>query len=96
VGPAARAGDDAGYTVRYTNASSQAVTNPQFRTVIRIGEQDWMCQGYQDPTSGNDLVGTAAETTPLTIPANQDLQVTIYCRIPADVTLDSAQVIQRP
>ena len=96
VGPAPRQGDDAGYTVRYTNASGSAVNNPQFQTVIRTGEQDWTCQGYQDPTTDDDVLGTDPETQPLTIPANQDLQVTIYCRIPADVSLESAQVLQRP
>lgn len=96
IGPAPRVGDDAGYTVRYTNPSGQAVTNPQFRTVLRLGEQDWTCQGYHDPATGNDVLGTDAETQPLSLPARQDLQVTIYCRIPADVALDSAQILQRP
>lgn len=96
VGSAPRVGDDAGYTVRYTNATDQAVTNPEFQTVIRIGEQDFLCYGYQDPATGDDLVDTAAESHPLTIPAKQDLQVIIYCKIPADVALDSAQVLQRP
>lgn len=96
VGAAPRAGDDAGYTVRYTNAAGQAATNPQFHTVIRVGEQDFLCYGYQDPTSGDDIQGSAAESHPLTIPAKQDLQAVIYCKIPADVSLTSAQVIQRP
>jgi hypothetical protein len=96
VGPAPRAGDDAGYTVRYTNASAQAATNPQFHTVIRVGEQDFLCYGYQDPTSGDDIQEKDAEAQPLTIPAKQDLQAVIYCKIPEDVSLDSAQVIQRP
>ena len=96
VGPAPRVGDDAGYTVRYTNPSDQAVTNPQFQTVIRMGEQDFLCYGYQDPTTGDALVSSQAESQPLTIPAKQDLQVVIYCKIPADVVLDSAQVLQRP
>ncbi len=96
VGPAPRAGDDAGYTVRYTNASAQAATNPQFHTVIRVGEQDFLCYGYQDPTNNADVQGTDAETHPLTIPPKQDLQATIYCKIPEDVSLTSAQVLQRP
>lgn len=96
VGEAARAGDDAGYTVRYANAGGQPATNPQFHTVIRVGEQDFMCQGYQDPASGQNIQGSAAEKTPLSIPANGDLQVTIYCRIPANASLTAAQVLQRP
>ena len=96
VGSAPRVGDDAGYTVRYTNASDQAVTNPEFQTVIRMGEQDFLCYGYQDPATGDNLVGSAAESRPLTIPARQDLQVIIYCKIPADFSLESAQVLQRP
>ena len=96
IGPAPRAGDDAGYTVRYTNASAQAATNPQFHTVIREGEQDFLCYGYHDPSTNADIQATDAETHPLTIPAKQDLQVTIYCKIPASVALDSAQVLQRP
>lgn len=96
VGAAPRAGDDAGYTVRYTNASGQVITNPQFHTVLRVGEQDFLCYGYQDPTSGDDIQGADAEAHPLTIPANANLQAVIYCKIPADVSLGSAQVIQRP
>ncbi len=96
IGPAPRVGDYAGYTVRYTNASAQAATNPQFQTVIRVGEQDFMCYGYQDPTNNADVQGTDAETHPLTIPAKQVLQVNIYCKIPEDVSLTSAQVLQRP
>lgn len=96
VGPAPRVGDDAGYTVRYTNAANQAATNPQFHTVLREGEQDFLCYGYQDPTTGDDVVGNDAESRPLTIPARQGLQAIIYCKIPADVSLDSVQVIQRP
>jgi hypothetical protein len=96
VGPAPRSGDDAGYTVRYTNSSDQAVTNPQFQTVIRVGEQDFLCYGYQDPTTGDDLLSAEAESRPLTIPARQDMQATIYCKIPADVSLESVQVLQRP
>lgn len=96
VGAAPRSGDDAGYTVRYTNPSSQAATNPQFHTVIRVGEQDFLCYGYQDPTSGDDIQSSDAESHPLTIPAKQDLQAVIYCKIPADQSLDAAQVIQRP
>jgi hypothetical protein len=96
VGAAPRSGDDAGYTVRYTNASGQAVTNPQFHTVIRVGEQDFLCYGYQDPATGDALLSADAESHPLTVPANQDLQAVIYCKIPADVALDSAQVLQRP
>jgi hypothetical protein len=82
--------------VRYSNPSAQAATNPQFHTVIRVGEQDFLCYGYQDPTDNSDVQGTAAETRPLTIPAKQDLQATIYCKIPEDVSLTSAQVLQRP
>ena len=96
IGPAARVGDDAGYTVRYTNTASQQATNPQFQTVIRTGEQDWMCQGYLDPATGNAVLGKDAEARPLMIPPKQDLQATIYCRIPADVSLSSAEVMQRP
>ena len=96
VGPAPRVGDDAGYTVRYTNASDQPASNPQFHTVIRIGEQDFLCYGYQDPATGDDLLNNDAESNPLSIPAKQDLQVTIYCKIPPDVSLESAQVLQRP
>lgn len=96
VGPAARAGDEAGYTVRYTNASGQDVTNPQFHTVIRVGEQDFLCYGYQDPTSGDDIQGPDAESHPLAIPAQQDLEAVIFCKIPEDVSLDAAQVMQRP
>lgn len=96
VGTAPRSGNDAGYTVRYTNSSGQAVSNPQFHTVIRVGDQDFLCYGYQDPTTGDTLLSADAESRPLTIPASQELQATIYCKIPADVSLDSAQVLQRP
>jgi uncharacterized repeat protein (TIGR01451 family) len=96
VGEAPRSGDDAGYTVRYTNAGSHDVTNPQFQTVLRAGEQDWMCQGYQDPSTGDAVLGKDAEAHPLTIPAGQTLDATIYCRIPADVALTSPEVLQRP
>lgn len=96
IGAAPRSGDDAGYTVRYANASGQAATNPQFHTVIRIGEQDFLCYGYQDPASGDNIQRSDAEAHPLIIPAKQDLQAIIYCKIPENVSLDSAQVIQRP
>lgn len=96
VAEAPRSGDDAGYTVRYTNAGSQEVTNPQFQTVIRTGEQDWMCQGYQDSATSDAVLEKDAEARPLAIPAGQSLQVTIYCRIPADISLEAAQVLQRP
>ena len=96
IGAAPRSGDDAGYTVRYANPSGQAATNPQFHTVIRVGEQDFLCYGYQDPASGDDVQGSDAESHPLTIPAKQNLQAVIYCKIPADQSLDAAKVIQRP
>jgi hypothetical protein len=96
IGTAPRVGDDAGYTVRYTNASTQAATNPQFHTVIRVGEQDFLCYGYQDSETGGPVLQKDAETHPLTVPAKQDLQATVYCKIPADVSLTSAQVLQRP
>ncbi|MFT4039993.1 MAG: hypothetical protein QM692_17575 [Thermomicrobiales bacterium] len=96
IGPAPRADDEAGYTVKYTNSTDQAVTNPQFHTVIRQGGLDFLCYGYQDPATNETLLQTDAEAHPLTIPAGQDLQVTIYCKIPADFALDSPEVIQRP
>ena len=96
VGEAPRSGDDAGYTVSYTNGGTQEASNPQFQTVIRTGEQDWMCQGYQDLATGDAVLNKDAEARPLVIPAGQNLQATIYCRIPADVSLASAEVLQRP
>jgi hypothetical protein len=96
IGPAARSGADAGYSVRYTNPSDQPVTNPQFHTVIRVGEQDFLCYGYQEPSTGDELMNADAESHPLTIPGKQDLQVIIYCKIPDNVSLDTAQVLQRP
>lgn len=96
LGTAPRVGEDAGFSVRFTNGSGQAVTNPQYHTVVRVGEDDWTCQGYRDPASGDDVMGNDPETHPLTIPAREAVQVTIYCRIPDDVSLDSAQVLLRP
>lgn len=96
IGPAPRADDEAGYTVRYTNATADAVSNPQFRTVIRQGGLDFPCYGYLDAATNQALLNSDAEAHPLTIPAGQDLEVTIYCKVPADHALDGAEVVQRP
>lgn len=93
---APRSGDYAGYTVRYTNSTDQAVSNPQFHTVIRVGGQNFLCYGYQDAATQEAVLRDDAESHPLTIPAKQELQTTIYCKIPADFPVDGAQVLQRP
>jgi hypothetical protein len=81
-----------GFTVEFTNGTTDPVTNPQTRVLVNLQNREWRCQGYTDPASGA-VVWEVADVSnhPLLIPAGQQVTVEILCRVP-DVPLDSAQI----
>jgi len=81
-----------GFTVQFTNGTTETVTNPQTRVLVNLQDRGWRCQGYIDPASGTVVWEVAdVSTHPLLIPAGQQVAVEILCRVP-DVPLDTAQV----
>src|SRR4051794_34611308 len=91
-GPGERSANYSSFTVSFTNGTSDAVTNPQTRVLVKLQDREWRCQGYIDPSSGAVVFEVADVTAhPLTIPPGQEITVQVLCRVP-DVPLDSAQV----
>ena len=91
-GPGQYAQTYSGFKVKFTNGTTDTVTNPQTRVLVNLQDREWRCQGYTDPASGT-VVWEVADVSshPLVIPAGQQVAVEILCRVP-DVPLDSAQL----
>src|SRR5215216_2341666 len=92
VGPGERSERYTSFTVRFTNGTSDAATNPQTRVLVNLQNREWRCQGYIDPSS-RAVVFEPADVSahPLVIPAGQETTVQVLCRVP-DAPLESAQV----
>jgi hypothetical protein len=86
-----RADDYAGFDVRFTNSSATEVQNPQMRVEVDVHADEWACQGYIDPVSGEAIAGTDPSQRPLVIPAAASRDVTILCLIP-DVPMGNAKL----
>jgi hypothetical protein len=86
-----RADDYAGFDVRFTNASATDVQNPHMRVEVDVHADEWACQGYIDPVSGEAIAGTDLALRPLVIPAGASRDVTILCLIP-DVPMGNANL----
>jgi hypothetical protein len=91
-GPGQHTDTYSGFKVRFTNGTTETVTNPQTRALVNLQDREWRCQGYTDPASGT-VVWEVADVSshPLLIPPGQQVAVEILCRVP-DVPLDTAQV----
>jgi hypothetical protein len=92
LGPGERSASFTSFTVHFTNGTSDDVTNPQTRILVKLQDREWRCQGYIDPSSGAmEFEPADVSTHPLVIPAGQEMTVQVLCRVP-DAPLDSAQV----
>jgi hypothetical protein len=91
-GPGPRSGSYAGFAVRIGNTKDSDATNPQTELVVKLGGEDWACQGYYDPVTGEPRTGVFDVVgQPLVVSAGEQVDVTILCRIP-DAPLDTAQL----
>jgi hypothetical protein len=89
-----RSGDYAGFDVQFTNMGATEIQNPQSRVEVDVHADEWACQGYIDPDSGEAIVGTDPARRPLVIPAGGSQEVTILCLIP-DLPMGNAKLLFR-